>query len=43
MTVVETFSALTVPLRVDLVAVVPVAALVVAVGAKVVVKLSTAP
>ena len=37
------FSALTEPLRVEVVAVVPLAALVVAVGAPAVVKLSTAP
>ncbi len=43
MTVVEEFSALTVPLRVDPVPVVPLAAFVVATGANDVVKLSTEP
>ena len=42
-TVVEGFSALTEPLRVVVVAVVPLAALVVAPGRQAVVKLSTAP
>ena len=40
---VEAFSALTVPLRVEVVAVVPLAALVEAVGASVVMKLSAVP